>query len=75
MSALKPYRVIEGSQQALTAFESAVAAAMEEGYTPMGDLVVKTSGTELKFFQPMIWEESFPDEEDEDEDDEEEEED
>lgn len=71
MSAVKPYRVIEGSHQTLMAFESAVAAAIEEGYSLAGDLVVKTSGSEIKFFQPLVLEAFMDEDEDEDEDEEE----
>lgn len=73
MSDEKPYKVISGSQQALSSFESEVAAAIEMGYSLAGDLIVKTAGSEIKFFQPLVLESAFLDE-DEDEDDEDEDE-
>lgn len=67
MSTVKPYRVIEGSHKALATFEAEVATAIGEGYSLAGDLFAKTVGSDLKFFQPVILEEAFFDEEDEDE--------
>lgn len=71
MSTEKPYKIIEGTHQRIAAFEAEVAEAMEAGYALAGDLVVKTSGAELKFFQPVFLG-TFMDEEEEDEDDEDE---
>lgn len=75
---MKPYMVIEGTNQAMETFEQKVAAALEKGYYLAGELVTHSSSpNEVKLFQPMALsdeedDEDF-DEDDEDEDEEEEE--
>lgn len=71
MSTEKPYKIIQGTQKSLAAFETEVANAIEGGYTVAGDLLAKTVGSEIHFFQPVILEEAFMDEDEEDEDEEE----
>lgn len=73
---MKPYMVIEGSNQFLEHFEKKVADALELGYSLAGELVTQLHGTEVKFFQPvMLVEDSDDDEDWDDEEDDEEEED
>ncbi len=68
---MKPYMLIEGSNQTIDAFEQKVAAALEMGYSLAGDLIsYAASSSEIKFYQPVILAEE---EEDEDEYEEEEE--
>jgi hypothetical protein len=65
---MKPYMLIEGSNQTIDAFEQKVAAALEMGYSLAGDLLSHTtSSTEIKFFQPVILAEEEEDEEEYDE--------
>lgn len=71
---MKSYMIIEGSSQAIELFEQKVAGALEEGYSLAGDLIVKSQGSEIKFYQPVILsdidEDEWDEDEDEDEDDE-----
>lgn len=69
---MKPYMLIEGSNQAVEAFEKKIADALDLGYGLAGELVTHTaSPNEIKFFQSVLLSEE--EEEDEDFDDEEEE--
>jgi hypothetical protein len=67
MSTEKPYKIIQGTQNSLAAFEAEVAKAIEAGYTLASDLLAKTVGSEIHFFQPVILEEAFMEEEEEEE--------
>lgn len=72
---MKPYMLIEGTNQAIEAFEQKVATALEAGYSLAGELVTHSaSPSEVKFFQSVILLEDEEEEEDEDYEDEEDEE-
>lgn len=72
---MKPYMVIEGSNQTIDAFEQKVAAALEMGYCLAGELVTQSlSSNEVKLYQTVLLNDE-EDEDDEDFDDEEEDED
>jgi len=73
---MKPYMIVEGSSQSVETFEKKVTTALEAGYSLAGELVAKSQGSDVKFYQPMILEEPDDlDEEDEDEEWDEEDED
>ena len=68
---MKSYMLIQGSNQAIEVFEQKIADALEQGYSLAGELAICASGTEVKFFQPVMLEEDLEDDEeyeDEDED-------
>ncbi len=65
---MKPYMIIEGSENALDLFEKKVADALEIGYSLAGELVVQAHLSEIKFYQPVILTEGEEDEWDEEED-------
>lgn len=70
---MKPYMLIEGSNNAIAEFEKKVAEALEMGYSLAGELVMHPiSATEAKFYQSVCMLED-EDEEDYEEDYEEEE--
>jgi hypothetical protein len=68
---MKPYMIVEGSSQSVETFEKKVTTALETGYSLAGELIAKSQGSDVKFYQPMILEEA--DDLDEDEEDEDEE--
>jgi len=69
---MKPYILLEGSADAKEAFEAAIAESLEAGYNFAGDLVVKTSGSSVKFYQPMVVDlEDFEEEDEEGEEEDE----
>lgn len=69
---MKPYKLIEGTHSAIEAFEKQVAEALESGYSFAGELVTQAVGSDIKFFQPVIFEDDdFDDEDDEEEDEDE----
>lgn len=70
---MKPYMIVEGSNQKMDAFEKKVTDALESGYTLAGELIAQPHGSEIKFYQPLILSEDEEWEEDEDEDEEEDE--
>lgn len=71
---MKPYMIIEGSNQAIDSFEKKVADALGMGYTLGGELVTHShsSNNEVKFYQSVILAEEDDEYEDEDYEDEEE---
>jgi Domain of unknown function (DUF1737) len=69
---MKPYKIIEGSSQAIEEFEEKIADALEIGYCLAGELVAQSHALEMKFYQPVLL---LPDDEDEDEEDDEDEDD
>lgn len=70
---MKPYMVIQGSSQAVEVFEDKVISALEMGYSLAGELVAQPHATEIKFFQPVLFEEDddFEDDDEEEEDEDE----
>ncbi len=72
---MKPYQIIEGSNHAMEAFTQKVSEALESGYSLAGELIAQSMGSEIKFFQPVMFVEGLDDEEDWDEEDDEEDED
>ena len=64
--------IVEGSSTAIEAFEKKVTEALEIGYSLAGELLAKTQGSEIKFFQPVIMAEEEDEDEWEDEDEEDE---
>lgn len=69
---MKPYMIIEGNNHSIELFEQKVADALELGYTLAGELIAQPHSAEIKFFQPLIMDESDDEwEDDEDEEDEE----
>jgi hypothetical protein len=71
---MKPYILIEGSNQAIDTFEQKVASALDMGYVIAGDLSIIPHAGEYKLYQPMIleieeeqdddWEDDTEDEDD-----------
>lgn len=71
---MKPYMIIEGSNNALENFEKKVADALDMGYS-LGEMATHAAANnELKFYQTMIMDEDGDEDEDEEdfEDDEDE---
>jgi hypothetical protein len=70
---MKPYMVIEGSSSGVESFEKKVTDALEAGYSLAGELAVHAVGSEVKFYQPVLFieddEEEWDDEEEEEEED------
>lgn len=69
---MKPYMILEGSSQAVEAFEKKVAEALEQGYSLAGELVAQSHALETRFFQPLILSEDEEEWDGEEEDEEEE---
>ena len=75
---MKPFKLIQGTNNNITAFEDEIAAAITNGYELSGELIVKiiennNNPDKVLFFQPMVMEEHL-DFEDDDEFEEDEEE-
>lgn len=70
---MKPYMLIQGSSQAIEAFEQKVAAALEQGYSLAGEMVTHPLPSEVKFYQPVMLEEEDYEDDDYEEEDEEDE--
>lgn len=68
---MKPYKIVQGSSQAIELFEEKIAEALEAGYCLAGELVAQSHALEMKFYQPVLL---LPDEEDEEEDEDDDEE-
>lgn len=75
---MKPFKLIQGTNNNITAFEDKIAEAITDGYELSGELIVKiiennNNPDKVLFFQPMVMEEHL-DFEDDDEFEEDEEE-
>lgn len=75
---MKPFKLIQGTNNNITAFEDEIAEAITNGYELSGELIVKiiennNNPDKVLFFQPMVMEEHL-DFEDDDEFEEDEEE-
>jgi hypothetical protein len=64
--------LIQGSGQAVEAFEQKVTDALEQGYSLAGELIAHSSASDIKFFQPVMFEEEYADEEEDEYEDEDE---
>lgn len=76
---MKPFKLIQGTNNNITAFEDEIAEAITNGYELSGELIVKiiennNNSDKVLFFQPMVIEEhlDFEDDDDFEEDDDEE---
>jgi hypothetical protein len=72
---MKPYKLIHGDNDNITTFETAVIAALEEGYEFASRLITKVvtnanGNNKVLFFQPMVFDESLSEIYEEDEDNE-----
>ena len=61
---MKPYKLIQGSNDNIEAFEDAISSALEGGFEFASRLITKvitsSNGTsKVLFFQPMVFEEAL----------------
>lgn len=68
---MRPFKLIQGTNNNINEFEDEIAQAIESGYELSGELIVKiiennNNPAEVLFFQPMVMEEhlDFGDEDD-----------
>lgn len=61
---MKPYKLIQGTDDNIAAFEDAISASLEEGYEFANRLITKVvtnanGVNKVLFFQPMVFEDAL----------------